>query len=803
MAEEIIKSSDVFTDDVFSKQVAPAQELLDKVNLLEAGLKSIARLTGKQIIVGAPKTIEEYEQQIAALNKLLETEKAYNQVKKEKIKLTEQEKLANREKLNIEKQEAIIATNAKNSIASLRAQYNLLVIQLNKTSDAKQRDINVTGSLAQQVKILNQNIFTLESSTGNYTRRVGEYERGSVGYRKSIIETGRALGGLAGLAELAGQALGFNTQILYQLNDAHKTLLKAARDLSHVKTEENVQTQVGVALTEEQVVATEASVVATTEQSVASKAAAAAQKVWNYVMSINPVILLVTAVGLLITGIYQLVTAEDAATKAQREHNIEIYNAIEAQKALNEIIKHDQDQNRKKERADLEIQLKYLELTGASLDEIYAQKQKIFEFDTKSRELEKKSLLVSKANIEGQLLASKDQNNINKLTADLQKVNDELDEISIKEQSHGVDQLELTHDLNEEKKKLLKTTKEEKEVIYGETLSLGDLLNLMIKINEQYRDQNTEVAKLIINTGKINQEYDRRKQQENKIAGLAGDSATSGAATTDDPTKKRQQSEIESAKQTEETLFNITKDGLDRKKTANEQYIKDIDKAIEYQQQLALAGQANNLDALNKQRAAALVERAKIEKQAANREKAEKLANLLLDSISNALKRDPKKSFTQAFLESLAEVGIVKAASAGLAGSFEKGTKDAPAGWKLVGEKGPELINDGGGYPIITNEDTKKILGKYDINTLNTQSYLPSLSDKSKSQIVKEAQNEMIVQKLDEMISAVKSKKELQVNWNKLNEIILTEKANGLTTETTYKNTPLRTIEQPFKRGRN
>lgn len=50
---------------------------------------------------------------------------------------------------------------------------------------------------------------------------------------------------------------------------------------------------------------------------------------------------------------------------------------------------------------------------------------------------------------------------------------------------------------------------------------------------------------------------------------------------------------------------------------------------------------------------------------------------------------------------------------------FAKGTKNAPAGMKLVGEEGPELIMDQGGYPIIPNKETQKILAKWDIPSLN------------------------------------------------------------------------------------
>jgi len=49
---------------------------------------------------------------------------------------------------------------------------------------------------------------------------------------------------------------------------------------------------------------------------------------------------------------------------------------------------------------------------------------------------------------------------------------------------------------------------------------------------------------------------------------------------------------------------------------------------------------------------------------------------------------------------------------------FRKGTKNAPSGFKWVGEEGPELIHDKGGYPIITHGDSKvlaQMLDKYGI----------------------------------------------------------------------------------------
>ena len=76
---------------------------------------------------------------------------------------------------------------------------------------------------------------------------------------------------------------------------------------------------------------------------------------------------------------------------------------------------------------------------------------------------------------------------------------------------------------------------------------------------------------------------------------------------------------------------------------------------------------------------------------------------------------------------------------------FAKGTKDAPAGFKWVGEQGAELVYDDGGYPIITHAESntiandphskraKSIRKKYDIPALDVGLFSPSmkLSDKA------------------------------------------------------------------------
>lgn len=74
-----------------------------------------------------------------------------------------------------------------------------------------------------------------------------------------------------------------------------------------------------------------------------------------------------------------------------------------------------------------------------------------------------------------------------------------------------------------------------------------------------------------------------------------------------------------------------------------------------------------------------------------------------------------------------AAAGVVGAAQLAIIAStplpqFAKGTKNAPEGFKWVGEEGPELIYDRGGYPIITHRESMKILEKYNIESVDIDS---------------------------------------------------------------------------------
>lgn len=98
--------------------------------------------------------------------------------------------------------------------------------------------------------------------------------------------------------------------------------------------------------------------------------------------------------------------------------------------------------------------------------------------------------------------------------------------------------------------------------------------------------------------------------------------------------------------------------------------------------------------------------------------KKEKAQNLVLATINGA----------QAVLKGFATSGppgaliagallaaqLIKIASAPIP-EFRKGTKNAPPGFKWVGEEGPELINTKGGHAIIPNKDSMELVKKWGI----------------------------------------------------------------------------------------
>lgn len=139
--------------------------------------------------------------------------------------------------------------------------------------------------------------------------------------------------------------------------------------------------------------------------------------------------------------------------------------------------------------------------------------------------------------------------------------------------------------------------------------------------------------------------------------------------------------------------------------------------AIQLEGDLALFEQQLNNKQISEAQYEQQVRMAK--REAANRDKSIAIFESLINTSSaivEALPNIPLSIVVGAL--GLVQTGII--ASTPIPG-FATGTKKAPAGLKWVGEQGPELIHDSGGYPIITapeSAEISRIFERYNIPTV-------------------------------------------------------------------------------------
>ncbi len=129
--------------------------------------------------------------------------------------------------------------------------------------------------------------------------------------------------------------------------------------------------------------------------------------------------------------------------------------------------------------------------------------------------------------------------------------------------------------------------------------------------------------------------------------------------------------------------------------------------------------------------------------KAAAKEKQIKMGEALISLASSILKTS-EMGFPQAipFIALAAIQGGLQIQAIANAKGFATGTKDAPAGFKWVGEQGPELVYDKGGYAILNHPDSMALMRKYEIPALSDTAITrmastPSLSPAAIQQMLK------------------------------------------------------------------
>jgi len=479
-------------------------------------------------------------------------------------------------------------------------------------------------------------------------------------------------------------------------------------------------------------------------------------------------------ISVLITGIYLLVDAfkeSEAAAVRQKEAEKELQKQriadIEYYNSLKEL--------------GIEKELAIAKIQGKSLHEIHDLEVKLNNEKIKKYEDIKKE--------QGYLDDSQ-----------FQSYQELLNNKEILDEKYKADQLQKNQDQNKKLQEQEKKNWEEIDKIVNDAidaiLTPEELKKKQLLLDENNAARRKYYDDLIIVTDnyakavhKLTTEYDRLNKTK---AGLIGGESGSPAALTDkelENDRKKNEQKINEAKKLSDQLFKIAEDRIKREQELNKQNIDEIDKGIDQQLQLLIAGQKNTYDFMLRQKAKALEEQAALDKKARKEKEAQQIAELFLEFM----KVNAKDGFGAA-AKSLAETLLAKGLAGGLSGYYE-GTEDTGSGGGLDSKGGMLAVlhphervltaKQNAAIGAISNDDLVKSVMRYKIPA-------------EKNSTVVDLQNSILISELKELNNTIKNKKELEVNWNRLNEIILTDKQNGYSVETTYKNSPIIKRNAPF-----
>jgi hypothetical protein len=203
MADSVIKYSDLIgEDDTFDN-------IFENIEELKKELFSLTKIMQKELSVLNPneekkleKVTSEIEKLIKAKKELDRQEKKAEQTKKKLNNLTDKEliareklKIANRERVQIAKQTAIIQSKESGQIEKLRAKLSLTTIQWKKLTKEELENSKKGKNLIQTKKKLTDQLKKLEKQTGDTRRNVGNYgdSLGKVGKLAARLFVGRSL----------------------------------------------------------------------------------------------------------------------------------------------------------------------------------------------------------------------------------------------------------------------------------------------------------------------------------------------------------------------------------------------------------------------------------------------------------------------------------------------------------------------------------------------------------------------------------------------------------------------------------
>jgi hypothetical protein len=175
--EDLIGKDDTF-DEIFANIDKLKKELADLANQMQKDL-SLLNPNEEEKVLSTAKAVNELIQAQKALQveekKAASAKKKLNKLTDEELIQREKQKLADRERVQIAKQKAILNNKESGQIEKLRAQLSLTTISWKKLSKAE-RTLTLDGiKLVRQKRKLTNQLKKLEKQTGDTRRNVGNY----------------------------------------------------------------------------------------------------------------------------------------------------------------------------------------------------------------------------------------------------------------------------------------------------------------------------------------------------------------------------------------------------------------------------------------------------------------------------------------------------------------------------------------------------------------------------------------------------------------------------------------------------
>ena len=234
-----------------------------------------------------------------------------------------------------------------------------------------------------------------------------------------------------------------------------------------------------------------------------------------------------------------------------------------------------------------------------------------------------------------------------------------------------------------------------------------------IRVNDDIENEKTRKDTLFdIETARIDGIIALRKKLGMDTTDLEAEQSARLRGLKDEETKEYIKQEKKKQKASQQTAEKATEEFKKSVEASGQIAIQLFDgitqiqnNALEYEmQQLELQLERGEItrEQYESRRRSAQIKQANNNKQAA-------LFNAIINTAVAVTKALADQNYAMAVIAGvLGGIEIAAIASQPIP-QFAVGTKDAPAGYKWVGEKGAELIYDGGGYPIITHSESTKL----------------------------------------------------------------------------------------------